>query len=269
MTAGAPDQAEPNADTLAFYRRALDTLMAAAIPHLVGGGYALDHYTGLGRSTKDVDLYVYPHDRDRALQAFSVAGYRVEGVFHWVGKVYSGEHCVDVICNTTNGIAAVDDAWFAHAATAEVEALGRAVRLVPAEELIWAKGFLMERERYDGSDVAHLLLARAAELDWPRLLDRFGAQWRVLLSHLILFGFIYPEQRAQVPAPVMQDLLARLQREMTGGSPPERLCQGTLLSWRQYLVDVERWGSDDARVSEGYLTRDEVAQWTEAFRDDG
>jgi len=266
MTARTPRQDAPSADVLAFYRRALDTLTAAAVPYLIGGGYALDYYTELGRSTKDVDLYVYPHDRDRALQAFSTAGYRVEGMFHWVGKVYNGEDCVDVICNTTNGIAAVDDAWFAHAPEAEVS--GRAVRLVPAEELIWTKGFLMERERYDGSDVAHLLLARAAELDWPRLLDRFGAHWRVLLSHLILFGFIYPEQRAQVPAPVMQDLLARLQRDMIGGSPTERLCQGTLLSWRQYLVDVEEWGYDDARVSEGYLTRDEVARWTEAFRSD-
>ena len=265
MTAGTPRQDTLDANTLAFYRRALDTLTAAAVPYLVGGGYALDHYTGLGRSTKDVDLYVYPHDRDRTLQAFSAAGYRVEGVFHWVGKVYSGEDCVDVICNTTNGIAAVDDVWFAHAAEAEV--VGCAVRLAPAEELIWAKGFLMERERYDGSDVAHLLLAHGAELDWPRLLDRFGAQWRVLLSHLILFGFIYPEQRTQIPAPVMQDLLARLQRDMVGGSPTERLCQGTLLSWRQYLVDVEEWGYDDARVSEGYLTAEQVAQWTEAFRE--
>ena len=66
----------------------------------------------------------------------------------------------------------------------------------------------MERERYDGADVAHLLRAHGDRLDWPRLLRRFGPHWRVLLSHLVLFGFIYPGERALVPAWVM-DAAAR------------------------------------------------------------
>jgi hypothetical protein len=58
------------------------------------------------------------------------------------------------------------------------------------EETIWSKAFVMERERYDGADIAHLLRASAERLDWHRLLERFDAHWPVLLSHLILFGFI-------------------------------------------------------------------------------
>lgn len=256
------EELDPRAREL--YRRALDTVAGTAIPFLVGGAYALERYIGVARHTKDVDIYVRPRDHARALQALSDAGYRIEGVFHWVGKAYEGDDCVDVICNASNGATPVDDGWFAHAVAAEV--LGRDVRLCPAEELIWTKSFLMERERYDGGDVAHLLLARGEELDWPRLLGRFGAHWRVLLSHLILFGFIYPTERSRVPAPVVQDLLARLQREMGSAPPLEQMCQGTLLSWRQYLVDVEQWGFADARVQEGYLKPDQVARWTEAFR---
>ena len=59
------------------------------------------------------------------------------------------------------------------------------VRLIPAEEMIWSKAFVMERERYDGADVAHILRACAETLDWPRLLQRFDGHWRVLLQHLV------------------------------------------------------------------------------------
>ena len=44
------------------------------------------------------------------------------------------------------------------------------VKLAPAEEMIWSKAFIMERERYDGADVAHLLHACARRMDWQRLL---------------------------------------------------------------------------------------------------
>ena len=59
------------------------------------------------------------------------------------------------------------------------------VRLIPPEEMIWSKSFVRERERYDGADVAHVLRACADTLDWPRLVRRFDAHWRVLLHHLV------------------------------------------------------------------------------------
>ena len=42
----------------------------------------------------------------------------------------------------------------------------------------------MERERYDGADVAHLFRHCSGLLNWERLVRRFGPHWRVLLSHL-------------------------------------------------------------------------------------
>ena len=42
---------------------------------------------------------------------------------------------------------------------------------------------------------------RPTTLDWNRVLRRFEPHWRVLLSHLVLFGFIYPgASAATVPA---------------------------------------------------------------------
>ena len=41
------------------------------------------------------------------------------------------------------------------------------VLVAPAEESLWCKAFVMERERFDGADVAHIILAYGDRLDWP------------------------------------------------------------------------------------------------------
>ena len=171
-----------------------------------------------------------------------------------------------MIFSSGNGVARVDDEWFAHAAEGVV--LGRRVQLCPPEELIWSKAFVLERERYDGADVAHLLREAGREIDWRRLLARFGSRWPVLFSHLTLFFFIYPDQRDVVPAGLMEELAGRLTRLTV--EPEPRVCFGTLLSREQYLPDLERHGYLDARVSpHGSLTPDEVRVWTDAIDKQG
>ncbi|HEX5504493.1 MAG TPA: hypothetical protein VFW96_17850 [Thermomicrobiales bacterium] len=267
----------------AFYRRVLATLGAAGVPFLVGGAYAYGHYTGLVRHTKDLDIMVRPGDCAGALAALGAAGYRTELTFaHWLGKAFDGEALVDVIFNSGNGVCPVDDEWFAHAVEATI--FDVPVRLCPPEEIIWQKAYIMERERYDGADVAHLLRSHGGGLDWARLLRRFGPHWRVLLSALILFGFIYPAERDLVPDRVMADLLDRARREsaapsktpktslgtgaLDAGAPADRVCRGTLLSLRQYLPDVERFGDRDARLAEGHMTPRDLAAWTAAFEEE-
>src|SRR5579883_1501767 len=89
--------------TSEFYRRALEIARAAGLPFLVGGGFALEAYTGIGRSTKDIDIFVCERDFGRALDAFGRAGFRTERTFpHWLGKVYAGDLFVDLIFNSGN-----------------------------------------------------------------------------------------------------------------------------------------------------------------------
>jgi hypothetical protein len=254
----------PNAE--AFYRYILAALKSSGVPHLIGGAYAFRYYTGIERHTKDFDVFTRRGDYQRVMEALSACGCQTELTFpHWLGKAYCGEDFIDVIFSSGNGIAEVDDEWFDHAVEAEV--LDVRLRLCPPEEMIWSKSFVMERERYDGADIAHLLRARAKSLDWKRLLERYGPYWRVLLTHLILFGFVYPSERAHVPCWVMDELLRRLHLQMQSAPPAERICQGTLLSRAQYLIDVESWGYQDARVAPaGGMTEEEVAYWTAATK---
>jgi hypothetical protein len=230
-----------------FYCAALSTLQEVQVPFLVGGAYALACHTGIVRHTKDFDIFIRPKDCERVLQVLSDAEYRTEITDPcWLAKAYSGEDFIDVIFSSGNAVAEVDDAWFEHAIDAKV--FGLPVQLCPPEETIWSKAFVMERERYDGADVAHLLHAYGDRLDWKRLLDRFDGHWRVLLSHLILFGFIYPFERGCIPSSVMETLIERLRREAHPSRTMRRLCQGTLLSKAQYAIDIDRWGYEDTRL---------------------
>lgn len=238
-------------------------LQDASVPFLIGGAYVVEMYTGVSRRTKDFDLYVMPHHVDAGLGALANAGFKTEVTSsHWLAKAKHGRDYVDLIFRAGNGLCEVDDSWFDRAQDHEL--LGRRVKLCAPEEMIWMKAYIMERERFDGADIAHLLLSCADKIDWPHLVWRFGADWRVLLSHLVLFGYIYPTEQRRIPAAVLNDLIARLQQEKPASD--KRLCRGTLLSRKQYLVDVQNWGFDDARLqTRVHMNLTEIADWTKAI----
>ena len=100
---------------------------------------------------------------------------------------------------------------------------------------------------------------------WRRLLTRFGPNWRVLLSHLVLFGFVYPDKRENVPRWVMDELTRRLSVE--GRNQQSDICYGTLLSREQYLHDIDCWKYRDARARpEGWMTEEQIRIWTDGIK---
>ena len=158
----------------------------------------------------------------------------------------------------------MDDDWFRHAVPSRV--LGVPVTLCPVEEMIWSKAFVMERERYDGADVAASPARLRRTLDWSRLIRRFGRHWRVLFAHLVLFGFVYPSERRAHPGGGDAASAARFLELEMRRAPSRRICRGTLTSRAQYLVDIERWGYEDARLApHGSMTDDEASIWTAAI----
>jgi hypothetical protein len=264
MSAISATPIELPTETRDFYVRALQAMNKASAPYLVGGAYAFERYTGIPRHTKDFDIFVRESDLAAVLAVLEESGFETEQTFpHWLAKAYNGQDFVDVIFGAGNGVAVVDELWFEFAVEARV--FDVPVKLIPVEEMIWSKAFIMERERYDGADIAHLLKARAEQLNWPRLLARFGPHWRVLLVHLILFGFIYPSERTRVPRRVMEALIRKIEPELTTNDR-RHLCQGTLISRAQFLIDVGVWGYQDARLlPRGTMTAEDIAQWTAAI----
>ena len=247
-----------------FHLSSVAALQNANVPFLIGGAFVVEVYAGVSRRTKDFDLYIRPRHVDAALDALARASYETEVTSpHWLAKARYGRDYVDLIFRAGNGLCEVDDSWFERAHDHEL--LGSSVKLCAPEETIWMKAYIMERERFDGGDIAHILLCCAEKLDWQHLVQRFGTDWRVLLSNLILFGYIYPSEQGRIPRTTMEDLMRRLRKEKPV-SGQKRLCRGTLLSRKQYLVDVQKWGFQDARLEERvHMDSQDIAQWTKAI----
>jgi hypothetical protein len=235
---------------------AIERLTEAGVPFLVGGAYAYGSYTGIYRDTKDLDLFVRKSDAERALDVLDNDGWRTERTHPvWLYKAFKGEWFVDVIFSSGNGIADVDDEWFEHAKPGVV--FDHPVLLIPPEEMIWSKAFVLERERFDGADVAHIFRSCAATMDWNRLVRRFQRYWEVLLAHLMLFQFAYPCERSAIPQPVLNLLLDRVEQNIRDGDWADRICRGDLLSKVNYQLDIQDWGYSSGR------------NWDEAERSGG
>ena len=250
----------PDCSTRDFYVDALIKLDEAEILYVVGGGYAMAHYTGIARNTKDLDIFVKPSDHKRVLEVMEQAGYRTEYFYpFWIAKALCGESFIDILYNSGNGLCPVDDDWFRYATKFELH--GYPTRLCPPEEQLWSKAFVMDRDRFDGTDVTHIIFARGKTMDWRRLLRRFATHERVLLAHLMLFSYAYPSERSRVPQWVMDELEAAIKKE---GPRPQRICFGTNIAQKGYGVPIREWGFIDGRLRPyGPLTPQEVEQLPE------
>jgi len=143
--------------------------------------------------------------------------------------------------------------------------LGMPVKIVPCEELMWQKSFVMERERFDGADIMHILRARAGQLDWRRLSDRYADRWPLLYTYLTFFAFVYPSDLHRIPAGVFDDLAERF-AALRAAPATDQVCRGTLVSRAQYLIDIGQYGYADARLApRGGMSAEDAIFWTWAI----
>ncbi len=239
-----------------MYRRALTALHESGIPFLIGGAYALGLHTQIHRETKDLDIFTLPRYCADMLKLFADLGYPSRMVArHWLGKVTWEDAVIDIITGFRNGVNQVEESWFGHAHDSVL--FDTPVRVLAPEEMIWSKAFVMERDRYDGADIVHLIRSHAATMDWPRLLDRFESHWPLLMLHLVTFSYVYPADRHLLPEWIVRELSERWVGQ--GNSSGAEICRGTLLSHTQYLHDLDRLGLLDARIKPiGRLTIDNI-----------
>jgi hypothetical protein len=111
--------------------------------------------------------------------------------------------------------------------------------------LIRSKVFIQSRERFDGADIAHLILLRHSEINWERLLSAMEQYWEVLLVHLLNFRFIYPSEREKIPSWLLKELLSRLHHQFELPTAQMKVCRGRMFSVSDYTVDVTNLGCAD------------------------
>jgi hypothetical protein len=245
------------ADALAFYAECLALLERAGLPYLLAGTHAVNAYTGMARPVKDLDVFCRAGDYPRILGHLQRSGHAIEVEDErWLAKVKRGPFFMDVIFNSTSGVAPVTDRWFEE--RRRVALYGLEVPVVPPTELVWSKLFVQDRQRYDGADVAHVILKQGRSIDWRRLLAYAEQFWEVLLAHLINFRFIYPTERDCIPAWLMDELLGRLREQAELPAPRMKVCRGRHFSRGDYQVDIAEWGFADI-VGEGERTDEPAA----------
>lgn len=233
------------------FRRAIAALCAHHIPFTLGGGLAIQFYTGIRREVHDLDIHLMPQHVLPALEALDQAGFVTWIKFQaWLAQARSGEVQVDLVFGQGSWHASVDQAWLDRGVP--ISFLGHEVKVSSPEDLIWSKALRCSRLRHDAADLFHILAAQGGYLNWELVIERFGPDWEVLASHLVMFRYVFPREAAEIPSWVHRELFARLAETWAQPPPAEPVCRGLLLDstnpYDQYFSErgyrderQERW----------------------------
>lgn len=192
-----------------IYQSAIQAIRNAGIPFLLGGGFAMAGFTGRWRNTKDIDLYISKSDRERAIGALAAVGFRdyfdeLPYDRKWIYRSTRSGVIVDIIWAMANQRAQVDAQWFENAPAISIR--GETLSVVPMEEFIWCKLYILQRDHCDWTDVFNVLFAAGTRMDWDRLLERLDDDWPLLKSLLTLYGWVCPRSAAELPESLHQKL---------------------------------------------------------------
>jgi hypothetical protein len=233
-----------------WHSRALAALDDAGVPFLIAGAFALNHYSGLWRGTKDLDVLVLASDRDRAVEAVTAAGMRdlfPEESYdrNWIFRATRDGVIFDIIWSLANYADSVDATWLEAATRAAF--LGRPVRVVSAGDLCWMKLFVMQKQRCDWPDLFNVIRGTGGRLDWSRLLEQAGPHWRLLVGLTAVYDWLCPAETHFIPDEFRHALRA-LEHEWVDGRDQE--CRANLLDSRPWLTTAGA-GNPEASLAPG------------------
>lgn len=213
------------------YECVLSRIAATRMPFALGGAIAYAGYTGRMRNTKDLDIYVVPEDRDQAVSCLIACGlvdYFDELPYDrsWIYRGKKNDAIMDVIFAMANGRTKVTREWLDRGPL--VEARGQHFRIIPPEELIWSKLYVVQRERCDWPDVLNVIDSVGPTLDWDHLLSLLGEDRPLLRSVISVYSWITPEGAIRLPRSLWRKLDLR--------SPNK-----TEHKERMHLLDTRPW----------------------------
>lgn len=174
------------------------------IPFAVGGGLAVSAYSGFVRNTKDMDLFILEKQSQEVVEITRELGFEefteVPYDRTWSYRCSRDGYIIDFLWRMLNGRSSVDESWLTLGWHLRVR--GVPVKLLPVEELIWSKLYILRRDRADWPDILSLLYARGAELDWDRLLSNLGNDRLVLGGLVNLLRWLCPGRACRFPESV-------------------------------------------------------------------
>ncbi|MCE5199035.1 MAG: nucleotidyltransferase [Armatimonadota bacterium] len=222
-----------------IYREALTALKNAGIDFMLGGAFAIYHYTNWWRNTHDIDVYVVQNDVAKAARALETAGFydigeQAKGDKEWIYHSARGDMIVDVIWRFANLANYITPDWLERAPKGNF--VGVDVKFIPLEEIVWIKTFVINRHRCDWPDVMRVIRAQCSNLDWHRLLDMLDEHWLLLAGLIDVFDWQHPDSIGCVPLEIREELITR--RRDFWANPPLGVDREHLLDpWIHYRAD--------------------------------
>lgn len=192
-------------------------------------------YTGQSHEAKDLDFVILGCDRDAMIRITQEAGlhdYFNEKPYDraWIYRATDGDVLVDLIWAMANQRSKVDRAWIEQGPEVGVD--GVRFRLMPAEELLWIKLYIMQKDRCDWPDALNLVYTAGRDLDWRYVLARFGEDRPLLGGLLSMFLWVCPDRARELPAWLWREV----------GVCPDRISGGPeVYQRRSDLLDTRPW----------------------------
>ncbi len=185
----------------AVYAPVLERARRLGLRFAIGGGLAYSLYADRRRNTKDLDVFILAEDHHPFLDLMAEEGFAEYTELpydrSWSYRGRKQGYILDVLWRMLNNRATLDPDWMRRGWDLTVR--GIPLRLIPVEELIWTKIYILYRQRCDWPDILSILHARGPRLDWEHLLTRLGEDGPLLTGVLALFRWVCPGRAAQLP----------------------------------------------------------------------
>lgn len=203
---------------------------------MLGGGFAGATFTGRWRDTKDIDFYIHPRDRQATIAALTAAGFedyfaRLPYDRKWIYRSVKSNVIVDIIWAMANQRAQVDQLWFERAGKVQIR--GETLCVIPMEEFMWCKLYIMQRDHCDWPDLFNLVYKHGPRLDWGYLIKRLDRDTPLLKALLTMFVWLCPAAGRRLPASLWRHL------KICSQIPPLRRGED-----RVHLLDSRAWFSE-------------------------
>lgn len=239
-----------------FYQQALSFLTGNDFRVLVAGTYALNHYTGMNRPTKDLDLFCTAGDYPKIVKALTDEGFKVRIIDErWLAKIEDTDGFIDLIFGNVPGFIAITDDWFATKDITEIG--GIEVPVTKPTELYASKIFRLSRSHFDGIDLAFLTYHQHRRLSWKRILELMENHWELLFLQIILYRYLFPFKRKDIPDWLVRELNQRFKNQIKIPAPEEKVTRGMLVAPQEFHPLISQWQLLDMTQHQ-YLAENEV-----------
>lgn len=222
----------------AVYREVMLAASEAHIPFAVGGGIAAMAYADQSRDSKDLDLYIVQDNRPAMIDVLTRLGFvdyydQKPYERHWIYRAFRDGTIVDVMWSMANRRGCVDSRWLRGPMFC-IDDLH--IRLLPPEEILWTKLYVLQRDRSDWTDALNMLYVVGGSLNWNRLFDRVGEDIGLLAGLVAVFRWLAPGRAGNLPSFIWR----RLQIDPPAGesAPEYRVDRARLLDTRPWFTPM-------------------------------